>query len=145
MMNKPFFLRLLAALLPVALFAFLYPIYLSLFYRYTPETPHTFQNWGYVLGTVIFVTRVVNFGSSTAQDPCMALLTWSRIGYNLLVVVVAWLLLGNIRALFEFIRPFRQNLILHILLLFALCLVGARELMRTVQSKQAGGRPGGVT
>ena len=137
-MKKSFFLRLLAAVLPVALFAVVYPIYFSLFYRHTPSMPLTFQKWGYALLVVLFVTRAVNFRSSTDQGGYMALLTWPRIVYNLLVVVVAWLLLGNIRALFELLRPFRENLILHILLLFMLCLVGARELMRSVQTKKAG-------
>ena len=137
-MNKPLLLRLLAALLPVTFFAFLYPIYFSLFYRYTPSIPLVFRNWGYLLGFVLLVTRMVNWRSTTNKDDYMALLTWSRIGSNMLILVGAWLLVGNIRAFFELLRPFRENLILHILLLLLLCLIGARELLRFIQSKNVG-------
>lgn len=128
-MNNPFFLRIRAALLPVVFFAVLYPVYLHFFYRYTPHMPRMYQNWGYLLGAVLLVTRVVNLWSLPPQDDHRQLLAWSLIGYNLLILLAIWLLMGNLMALAQLIRPFRENMVLHIFILLLLSLGAAAELL----------------
>jgi hypothetical protein len=128
-MNKPFFLRVRAALLPVVFFALLYPVYLHFFYQYQPRTPHIYQNWGYLLGGVLLATRLVNLRSLPPQADHRELLAWSLIGYNLLLVLGAWLLLGNVLAMAQLLRPFRENMVVHIFLLLLLSLGSAAELL----------------
>jgi hypothetical protein len=134
-MNKPCLLRVRAALLPVVFFAFLYPVYLHFFYQYQPHLPRIYQNWGYLLGAVLLATRVVNLRSLPAHVDHRGLLAWSLIGYNLLLVLGAWLLLGNVRALAQLLRPFGENMILHIFLLMLLSLGSAAELLWAADPK----------
>ncbi|SNC77607.1 hypothetical protein SAMN06265337_4201 [Hymenobacter gelipurpurascens] len=50
-------------------------------------------------------------------------------GYNLLVVVGIWLLLGNVIALAQLVRPFKQNMVVHISLLMLLSLGSTAKLL----------------
>ncbi|WP_460586558.1 hypothetical protein [Hymenobacter arcticus] len=134
-MNKSLFLRVRAALLPVVFFALLYSVYLHFFYQYQPHMPRIYQNWGYLLGAVLLVTRVINLRSLPSQVDHRGLLAWSLIGYNLLIVLGVWLLLGNVIAIAQLIRPFGENMIVHIFLLMLLSLGAAAELLWTDNAK----------
>lgn len=127
-MNKPF-LRIRAALLPVLFFALLYPVYLHFFYQYQPHLPRIYQNWGYLLGAVLLATRLVNLWTLPPQADHRGLLAWSLIGYNLLLVLGAWLLISNVLAIAQLLRPFGENMVLHIFLLLLLSLGSAAELL----------------
>lgn len=136
-MNKSLFLRVRAALLPVVFFALLYSVYLHFFYQYQPRMPRIYQNWGYLLGAVLLVTRVINLRSLPSQVDHRGLLAWSLIGYNLLIVLGVWLLLGNVIAIAQLIRPFGENMIVHIFLLMLLSLGTAAELLWTDNAKSS--------
>ncbi len=127
-MRNSFFGRFLAAILPVVVFGLFYPLYLYVYYRYTEDVPEENKNYGYVLAVILLITRLVNLCSLTKTEEAAALLTWTRIGLNLLVLLVSWLVIGNLIALMELLAPFRDNMILHIFLLFAISLVIVREL-----------------
>ena len=128
-MNKPFWLRVRAALLPLAFFALLYPVYLYFLYWSHPDMPKEERNWGYVMGAVLLITRVINLLSLPKQKDHRALLGWSLIGYNLLIVLGAWLLVGNVMAFAALLQPFGENVTLHILLLLLLSLGLSAELL----------------
>lgn len=118
-----------AAILPVVVFDLFYQLYLYVYYRYTEDVPLENKNFGYVLAVVLLVTRLVNLSSLPKTETGAALLTWTRIGSNLLVLLVSWLAIGNIMGIMELLAPFRENMVLHIFLLFTLSLVIVRELL----------------
>lgn len=134
-MTTSYFLRVRAALLPIVFFALLYPLYLHYFYQYHPHMPHTYQNWGYLLGAVLLAVRAINLWFLPPQADYRGLLAWSLIGYNLLSVLGVWLLLGNVMAIAQLIRPFGENMLVHIFLLMLLCLGSAAELLWNAGTK----------
>ncbi|UOQ68984.1 hypothetical protein [Hymenobacter volaticus] len=117
------------AILPVVVFVLLYQPYLYFYYRSHEHLPELYQNWGYVLAIVLLVTRLVNLACLKQREGYADLLTANRIGCNLFVLLVAWLVLGNVRALLELFRPYSESMILHILSLFLVSLVGVREVL----------------
>jgi len=135
MKDSPLF-RWLAALLPVGFFALLYPLYLYFFYRYTPATPPIFQSWGYGLGGFFLLMRLVNLGAAR-QEAAKTLLSWSLVGYNLLILLVVWLAAGTLWAFVEFFAPFRENMIVHIFLLFLLSLASSRQVLLAYEAHRA--------
>lgn len=121
--------RLIATALPLLIFYAAYRVYLYLFYCYTENVPLGNKNYGYVLLLVLVVTRLFNFINLSEHQNYHALLSWRSIGYNMPILVVGWLVVGNIIALMEMFAPFRENMIAHILLLFFLSLLSAREIL----------------
>ncbi|MDF7815699.1 hypothetical protein [Hymenobacter sp. YC55] len=119
----------LTAILPVVVFILLYQPYIYLYYRSHEHLPELYQNWGYILAVVLLITRLVNLACLKQRKGYADLLTANRIGYNLLVLLVAWLVLGNVHALFELFRPYSESMILHILTLLLVSLVGVREVL----------------
>lgn len=124
----------LTAILPVVVFLLLYQPYLYLYYRYNKLVPELYQNWGYILAVVLLVTRLVNLARLQQREDYAALLTAARIRYNMLILLVAWLLMGNVYALLALFRPFSESMILHILSLFLVSLVGVREVLCRTKS-----------
>ena len=128
-MKNSYLAKVTAFILPLLLFWLLYLLYLHFYYLHNPDTPSIYKNWGYLLWFILLVTRLINFLSLSKAEDYSALLTWQRIGYNMLVLVVGWVVVGNVRALAEMIRPFQDAMIDHIFLLFFLTLSCTRLLL----------------
>jgi hypothetical protein len=128
-MNNRYLAKVIAFILPLLLFWIPYLLYLHFHYLLNPHTPSIYKNWGHLLWFVLLVTRFINFLSLSKVEDYSALLTWRRIGYNMLVLVLGWVVVGNIRALAEMIRPFQHAMIDHLFLLFFFTLACARLLL----------------
>ncbi|GAA3968229.1 hypothetical protein [Hymenobacter antarcticus] len=118
MIQNKLWKKVVAAYLPVVVFLPIYVFYLDIYYTYVEDVPLENKNFGFVLLAVLFIVRSINLSKLPKSNSYMDLYNLNKVFFNMVCLLASWLLIGNIMALMELIAPFRDNMIVHIFIIF---------------------------
>jgi hypothetical protein len=129
-------MKLAFIFLPSSCFYLLYAVYLHYFYKYTPYTPLIYKNWGYVLATILVVIQFVRASFISAKHKHFFVISNKIIAQNMLLLLLSWLVLGNVASIALIIRDFRYAMIDHIFIIFIISLF-LSKLLTSLLAKKA--------
>jgi hypothetical protein len=129
-------MKLAFIFLPSSCFYLLYAVYLHYFYKYTPHTPLIYKNWGYVLAVILVVIQFIRASSINAKHKHSFVISNKIIALNMLLLLLSWLVLGNVASIALIIRDFRYAMIDHIFIIFIISLF-LSKLLTSLLAKKA--------